>query len=350
MVIVSELALASGIMSLHGLASIQGMQYYYLALIQIGVVALFFLLVPWIPETPRWLMLKFKDKNRVIAVLKYLRGPQNYKRISEEYAGIESASSEKPLGVFKQLRVILCNVNILIPFLLVIFLFLLQQFSGAISIIDSYAAEIYYNAGAPNPNLMATLSIGVCFVVAYLIVAVLVETMGRKTLLIISVSGVMIGTVLLGFHGYFTRPSECFISNTTSSDKIQDITSERVYCNQHLYPIVIVGLILNVFSFCVGIGPVPLILLSEYLPLNVRGMAGGIAAGTTWTSGILVTGAYFSYVKLVGDCVVWWTFSVIALISLVIIIVGIKETRGKSLEEIETLFNYKCTRCTYNYT
>ena len=346
MVIISELGLASGIMSLHGLAAIPGMHYYYLAVIQIGTVALYILLVPWIPETPSWLMLKFKDKNRVIAVLKYLRGPQNDKRISEEYAGIEFASSGKKLSAFKQLRVILCDVNVLIPFLLIIFLFLLQEFSGAISIIDSYAAEIYYNAGAPNPNLMAMLSIGISTVVAFLVLAVLVEKLGRKSLLILSVIGMVIGTALLGFHGHFTRPSQCPISNTTSSGNTQDISDGKTYCNQYLYPISVVGLILTNFSFCVGLCPVPLILLSEYLPLNVRGIAGGIATATIWLSGILVSGLYFSYVELVGDAFVWWTFTVIALIALVIIIACIKETKGKSLEEIETLFNYKCTRNT----
>ena len=74
---------------------------------------------------------------------------------------------------------------------------------------------------------------------------------------------------------------------------------KKVYCNQHL--------VYGWLDFNVGIGVVPLFLLSEYLPLNVRGIAGGIAAATTWLSGILVTGVYFSYVELVGDVFVWWT-------------------------------------------
>ena len=72
----SELSVTIGQLVLYGLGSIRGFQYYNLANVQIGLLVLFMFLVVFIPETPRWLYLKYKDKELVISALRYLRGPE----------------------------------------------------------------------------------------------------------------------------------------------------------------------------------------------------------------------------------------------------------------------------------
>ena len=95
----SELSVTIGILVLYGLGSIPGFRFYDLALVHIVILVLFLFLVVWIPETPR--LLKLKDKPRTIAVLKYLRGPENRGIITKEFIAIQSSLPGRKLMLVK---------------------------------------------------------------------------------------------------------------------------------------------------------------------------------------------------------------------------------------------------------
>ena len=329
---------------LYGLGSIPGFRYYNLANVQIGILVLFMFLVVFIPETPRWLFLKFKNKQLIISTLGYLRGPENKARIIEEYTSIQSSLPEKDLNVCQKLRLIFFQRSLLIPFLLVTFLYVFQELCGAGSTVEAYAGEIFKEAGVSNPDLTATYSVGGSLVVGTIVASLLIERLGRKVLLSVSAAGMATGSTMLGVHNYFTRPEACSSSNTTRFTVLME-DSDKDACNPQLFPLAIVAVIVFVLSFSFGLGPVPWVMLSEYLPLQVRGVAGGIVVASNWTAGVLITGGFLSYSELVGSWFAWWTIGAINLVGLVIVVVFIKETKGRTLEEIEELFDSKNSYC-----
>ena len=331
-----------------GFGAIPGLRYYDLALIQIGIVTLFIFMVMWIPETPRWLLLKYHDQRRATAVMRCLRGPK-YPRIKKEMHDIKSSISSKKPKFRQVLKMMLCEKTSLIPFLIVIFLYSLQELGGASAPI-AYAGPIFALAGVSNPSITATYSVGVTLVVATILASVLVEILGRKILLALSSAGMFIGCIMLGVHLYVTRPSACSdisMLNLTAVNMshMTTTTEASVGCNPHLYPLAIVSIFVFIFTSSIGIGPVPGVLLSEYLPLQVRGMAGGIAVAANWISAAIITGTYHSYSDLVEPYFTWWTYSVINFIGFIVIIFFVVETKGKTLEEVQDLLKNRTNPC-----
>ena len=336
----SELSLTIGILVLYGLGSIPGFRFYDLALVHIVILVLFLFLVVWIPETPRWLLLKLKDKPRTIAVLKYLRGPENRGRITKEFIAIQSSLPGRKLNACQKLRLIFSEKSLLVPFLLVTFLYVFQQLSGGGSTVVAYAGQIFQAAGSPDPDLTSIYTVGGGPVVATFLASLLIERMGRKVLLSVSAAGMVIGSTMLGIHSYLIRPEACSNHNNTLATGLGG-NPDKDTCNPHLFPLAAVSVIVFIFSFSFGLGPVPWVILSEYLPLKVRGVAGGIVVASNWTTGVLVTGGFLSYSKLVGGWFAWWSLGAINLVGLIIIVMFIKETKGRTLEEIEELFKSK---------
>ncbi len=87
----------------------------------------------------------------------------------------------------------------------------------------------------------------------------------------------------------------------------------------------------------------PWVILSEYLPLQVRGVAGGIVVACSWMAAVFITEGFLSYSALVGNWGAWLTLAAINLVGLIIIVLFIKETKGRTLEQVEELFNTKNT-------
>ena len=227
-----ELSLTSGILVLYGLGSIPKFEYYNLALVPIGVLVVFMLLAVWIPETPRWLLFKLNNESRATAVLEYLRGPKNKSEVTSEMNAILSSLPKNEPSVGQKLRLLMCRKSHRVPFLLVTFLYVFQQLCGGGSTVVAYAAQIFQEAGAPNPDLTSTYAVGASLVMATVLASLLIERLGRKFLASVSAAGMFTGSMMLVFHSYFTRPEACPVTNnaTISTTTANDL-EEGVVCN-----------------------------------------------------------------------------------------------------------------------
>ena len=339
----SELSLTLGILILYGLGAVPGFQYHELALLQVAILVLFMFLVVLVPETPRWLLLKLKDTPRTIAALKYLRGPDCQSRIKLELTSIQTSLPKKKLSITDKLRLLLFQRKHLVPFLLLVFLYMFQHLCGGGSAVVAYAAQILQSAGSTNPDLTSACAVGTSLVVATVLASVLIERMGRKLLLSVSAAGMLAGSLVLTCHSFFTRPTAC---SSNSSTTIVAPAEEEELCNPQLLPLAVVGIIVFVLSFSFGLGPVPWVMLPEYLPLQVRGVAGGAVVASNWIATAIITGGFLSYMKLVGAMFTWLTLAGINLMGLAIVVLFIRETKGKSLEEVEQLFVGK-NKCSF---
>ena len=328
------------------LGSINGFTYFEISLVLLGIAILFTLAVPWIPETPRWLVFKRKDRAKAVKVLKYLRGSGS-DHLHGELEGIEVAVESSGSLSIVQLLKEFKKQNILFPFLVILVLMIFQELCGGGSTVNAYAAPVFKEAGVKNPLISSSYAIGGSQLFATVISVCIIDYVGRKFLLVLSCSGMFIASIMLGTHFYVTRPSLC--------EKAMNMTSEDsvISCNSQFAPLAIVSLIFFIMSFAVGIGPVLWVLMSEYLPLHVRGVASGVVIVANWAAAAAVTGLYLSYVNLVKPWFAWWTFSIINLSGLVFVLLFVVETKGKSLEKIQDAvmqqFRFCSRKTVYKY-
>ncbi len=325
----TQIFLAVGIMLIYLLGSIDNFYYYHSSVILIGIVAVFELFMLFLYDTPRWL-LAHNQKSKAIQVFKFLRGPKW--KIDSELIAVETEIAEYPRLSAIQALFELRKKEILIPLLIICTVMFFQQIGG-LNASTAYSALIFQEAQVENYRITSAYAVGAVGVVFTIVAAFVVDLIGRKTLLIISGVGMLIGTVTLGTFFYITRPSLC--SNTTMlPDTGQD-------CNTYLAPMAIASLILFNAAFSIGWGPVPWVLLAELIPLRVRGVGSGIAMFVNWGAAAVVTGLYLDYAKIVNLWFAWWTFSILNVAAIVFVVFFVFETKGKNLEDIQLRFASK---------
>ncbi|RNA44261.1 solute carrier family facilitated glucose transporter member 3, partial [Brachionus plicatilis] len=100
----------------------------------------------------------------------------------------------------------------------------------------------------------------------------------------------------------------------------------------------IVCIMVFIVCFAVGLGPIPFIYAAECFGQDARGAALAICMFTNWVANLLLTLLFPTMAKILGENV-FLVFGVIVLLSLVVIIKKVPETKGKSFEEIELKLN-----------
>lgn len=329
-----QLLLSLGSLVLYSLSAISGFHYHSIALVAVGIVAVFELGMVWLPETPRWLFSQgMKDEGK--QVLQWLRGPKV--SVSAELSELEEAiCAEKP-SVSEVLREF-TKWRLFFPFVLVLVIMFFQQISG-MNAIGAYIVLLFQDAGISNPQL-ATVYVAIIGFVSTLPSSYIVDVGGRKVLLTISGIGMAIGTAMLGVHFYITRPSLCSDhgENSTLYESLQDSSDTDTQCNKQYSPLAIVSVIVFAIAMALGWGPVPWILMAELLPQKVRGLASGIATAVNWGTAVIVVGFYLDYAKLVRLWFAWWSFAFLNLVGVVFVCAFVPETKRKTLEEIQARF------------
>ncbi len=319
-----------------GLGSIPGIHYYHLAVFPLAVLLMYIIMATWIPETPRWLLLYFKDKPRAIAVMKYLKGPAiNAEKKLEE---IQKSSLKVAKLPFHQiLSKLFCYKENLIPFLVAALVIIHEQSCGFSALVNNIG-YILQTSKLPNPDFVAFLT-GFAFIPGTIVCGLLVDIVGRKALLISGTLGMSVGQALLGFQFFFIRPRTC---NDSVIDAIGNDSATD--CSLNLYYLAIASVTLFLFSYSC-IGPISSILVSEYLPLQVKGIANGILWSFNRLAGAVIAGTFLNFSKWAGDWTAWWTLSFLNILVLVAITLFVVETKGKKLEDIPVLFRKRYTNC-----
>ncbi|KAL5168826.1 D-xylose-proton symporter-like 2 [Glycine soja] len=140
------------------------------------------------------------------------------------------------------------------------------------------------------------------------VAVVVVDKLGRRPLLLGGVSGIVISLFFLGSYYIFLDNS----------------------------PVVaVIGLLLYVGSYQISFGPIGWLMIAEIFPLRLRGRGLSIAVLVNFGANALVTFAFSPLKALLGAGILFYTFCVIAVASLVFIYFVIPETKGLTLEEIE---------------
>ncbi|XP_007573247.1 PREDICTED: solute carrier family 2, facilitated glucose transporter member 6 [Poecilia mexicana] len=268
----------------------------------------------FMPETPRFLLSKGKRREAEEA-LRFLRGPDA--PIEWECSRIEDGCDEqgstfhlsdlKDPGVFK-------------PLLISILLMVFQQMTG-INAIMFYAEDIFVQAHFKESEL-ASVIVALIQVIFTGIAAVIMDRAGRKVLLVISGVAMMISTTAFGVYFYLTPK----------------VPSGAPAPHADLTWLALASMAVFIAGFAIGWGPIPWLIMSEVIPIRVRGFAGAAVVLSNWGMAFVVTKTFQDMMNLLTSAGTFWLFACMCGLNIIFTVIFVPETKGKTLEQIEAIF------------
>ncbi len=274
---------------------------------------LFFLLLFFVPRSPRWLMLKGRNEE-ARKILTNIHGEEAADKEMREIR--ESIRHEGGLSFKEVFR------KSVLPIVLIgSVLSILQQFTG-INAVLYYGADIFEQAlGFGQEDVLAQQILLAGVNVAFTFLAMFtVDKWGRKPLVITGSIGMIAGFSLLAF--------------TLMYEQVGLLS--------------LIGILTFIGSFAMSMGPIVWVILSEMFPNDVRSVGMSIAVAAQWLSNYLVSQSFPVVMESEANMSGFWNgslpyFIFIGFIALIIIFTlkFIPETKGRSLEQIEKIWEEK---------
>jgi sugar porter (SP) family MFS transporter len=259
------------------------------------------------PQSPRWLVMS-GDDFAARATLAKIRvdDPDTIDRELEE---IKESIEEKP-GQWSELLQPVVKAALVVG----VGLAILQQVTG-INTVIYYAPTIVEFTGVDSSagSILAAVGVGVINVAMTVMALRLLDRAGRRTLLMIGVSGMVISLFALGLA--FEVGGGTFGS-----------------------ALAIASLMAYVASLAISLGPIFWLLNAEIYPLGVRSKAAGIGTMANWTFNFIVSLTFLLLIEALGQSGAFWFYGGIGILTLVFCWKLVPETKGKPLEEIQAYF------------
>lgn len=262
----------------------------------------------FVPESPIWLA----KKNYHSSALKSYAYLYNCEPNPSQL--MFDSSSESRVNFLTDLRPALSLSSLRIVLILMFF----QQFSG-INVILFYATDIFHDASSSVQENVAIIIVSVIQVVGTLISCLLTDKFGRKFLLILS--GIFMCLSLASMSTYF------FLLSGKGSDFVSSVGW-----------LPLVSILIFVIAFSIGFGPIPWVLMSELIPNKFKGTASGIAASFNWFCCFIITKIFMKLTLYLTTGGAYALISAICFLDVMYTWRCVPETRGKSLQELEAIF------------
>jgi sugar porter (SP) family MFS transporter len=265
---------------------------------------LFFIGLFFIPESPRWLF-KAGRENESMKVLTRIGGES---LAQVEFREIAESLKKVPGPVLvNELFKPPARKVILIGFVLAV----LVQVSGINTIVD-YAPKIFLAAGVEIKNaLLQTSLVGLINFIFTFVAILFIDKIGRRILYLIGSTGMVITLVFLAVSFYFKA--------------------------EGIFTLIFILLFIAFFASCIG--PVFWTLVAEIFPNRIRGKAVAFATFTQWIFNFLVVLLFPHFLASVGGVVTFLFLALMSFLQLLFTYLYLPETKGKSLEEVEKLWN-----------
>jgi SP family xylose:H+ symportor-like MFS transporter len=264
--------------------------------------AIFLILLFFVPETPRYLIMKYREKEALV-VLKKISGNDNANIILNDIKDSlhESKVPWLSYGFFV----------IFIGIMLSVF----QQFVG-INVVLYYAGNIFRNMGAStDTSLLQTIIIGIINLVFTVLAIYTVDKFGRKPLMIIGALTMGLSMFALGLSFY--------------------LNSQGM--------LALIFMLIYTAGFAMSWGPVTWVLLSEIFPNSIRG-AMSIAVAAQWIANLIISWTFPMMndnnwlTDLFHHGFAYWVYGFMGMLAAWFIWKLVPETKGKTLEEIEKIW------------
>ena len=265
---------------------------------------MFFIIIFFIPESPRWLILKGKEEKATNILERiYTSSKEALFQLTETKSVLSSESkSEWKLllqpGIRKAVIIGVCIA-------------VLGQFMGVNAVLY-YGPSIFENAGlSGGDSLFYQVLVGLVNTLTTVLALVIIDKVGRKKLVYYGVSGMVISLVLIAT--YFIYGESWGISSI----------------------FLLIFFLFYVFCCAVSICAVVFVLLSEMYPTRVRGLAMSIAGFALWIGTYLIGQLTPWMLQNLTPAGTFFLFAIMCVPYMLIVWKLVPETTGKSLEEIE---------------
>lgn len=260
----------------------------------------FFVLLFLVPETPRYLTLINKDKEALSVLNKIYTSAAHAQKVLNDILSTKDKEKDvkAPLFSFGK-KVIFVGI----------FLSIFQQFIG-INVALYYAPRIFEQLGAGgNAAMIQTVVMGLVNVIFTIIAIMYVDKFGRKPLLIIGSTGMAIGMIGMSL-----------------------LTANNIFG-----VITLLFMVIYTASFMMSWGPITWVLLSEIFPNRIRSGAMAIAVAVQWLANFTITSTYPSMMNFSGTFT-YGFYALMCILSGIFIWKFIPETKGKTLEQLESFW------------
>ena len=265
---------------------------------------LFFIIIFFIPESPRWLIVKGKEEKAVNILEKI------YNSVSEATSQLNETKSVLTSET-KSEWVLLMKPGIFKAVIIGVCIAILGQFMGVNAVLY-YGPSIFENAGlSGGDSLFYQVLVGLVNTLTTVLALVIIDKVGRKKLVYYGVSGMVVSLLLIG--AYFLFGESLGVSSL----------------------FLLIFFLFYVFCCAVSICAVVFVLLSEMYPTKVRGLAMSIAGFALWIGTYLIGQLTPWMLQNLTPAGTFFLFAVMCVPYMLIVWKLVPETTGKSLEEIE---------------
>ncbi|XP_029958994.1 solute carrier family 2, facilitated glucose transporter member 3 isoform X3 [Salarias fasciatus] len=309
-----QLGVVIGILvaQIFGLESLLGSETLWPLLLALTVLPAILqsILLPFCPESPRYLLIVLNHEEEARKALVRLRGTEDVNDDIQEMKeeGMKMAM-EKKVTVLELFR----SPNYRQPIIIAIILQLSQQLSG-INAVFYYSTNIFKTAGVTEP-IYATIGAGVVNTVFTVVSLFLVERAGRRTLHLIGLGGMAVSAVLMTI-------SLALVKNTSLS---------------YLAIVAVFGF---VASFEMGPGPIPWFIVAELFSQGPRPAAMAVSGCSNWTANFLV-GLGFPKLAEICGAYVFLIFVALLVLFFTFTYLRVPETKGRTFDDIAQGFAAK---------
>jgi SP family xylose:H+ symportor-like MFS transporter len=256
----------------------------------------------FIPESPRWLLARHQDLDarRVLAKI----GGVAY--ADAEFTGIERALLLESSTKSSWRELLRPGIRRIV--LLGIALAVLQQWTG-INVLFNYAAEVYRSAGYGMNDIFLNIVVTGVINLAFTVLAMLlVDRIGRRALMIFGCIGIGVSHLLCAWAYRAAWPAAAVLVLTLSA----------------------------IACYALTLAPVTWVLISEIFPNRVRSHGVSTSVSALWVASFLLTYTFPFLNRALGSGGIFLIYGLICLAGCVLVTLTVSETRGRSLEQIES--------------
>lgn len=318
-----------------------------------------------VPESPRWLVMKGRI-NEGIKIMTRASGPEEaQKDLQAVLSSLEADASKTRVGLAA-----LFAPALKLALLIGIVIAVVQQITG-INAVFFYAPMIFEQSGiGTDASFVQAILVGLVNLIFTIVAIALIDRLGRKPLLLIGLAGVTIAMAVLAYGFYsasYMLPANAILPAALDQQALQPILdvpfhsdvafkqsleqvlglaaarqfeSELIKAAISMNPaLILTGILGFVASFAVSLGPVMWVLFSELFPNRIRALAISFVG--------LINSAVSFTVQLVfpwelanlGSGTTFLLYGVMAALGLIFVVFVLPETKGKSLESLESFLS-----------